>query len=519
LRSNSLSLFLTSSAKAEEEKKQENYRLYLLPDNSPKSLAIAMTMINDGNAVLLFPDPKKPRTYPFGPRGYKACFIQKGKLFKKSFESEEKVASSNIDKIVEVTIGKHKISTKMKPPCDITFSIPQATNFSNAALAKAGIQIAPILQMPHAVFHTHLAPCLETVSLNHLIRGSLYAQKLTQSELDQRALKKLFLYILDGNAAAVKQILKINPRLAVVKFESANTAERIIANKAGQLIKIQGKTAYQLALGEKDTELAGILKAYIVKVKDENEASAQFYAQFPGGSQKEIEEKRWAPIFTQLNQLSLAIKDAEVGDIISSAHPEYKLIVKSESRIDIALNQFRFLIDAALKEAVTSGEHFNSDLLLHAFKIYYDHFKDFFGNNKSSPQALLFWQQVIGFIQRIMPANYVQAFCNGLYDTYEKLQKNSPQGRLLEYNIDYLNDEGHICRKSNPFYPLSVSELGFSFAIYASMAEHHYPARTDKDTSNFSGYWYLVSVKNEKLAELAPHHDFKQESQGNSYRK
>ena len=85
------------------------------------------------------------------------------------------------------------------------------------------------------------------------------------------------------------------------------------------------------------------------------------------------------------------------------------------------------------------------------------------GCHWSDPRAMIFWQQVIGTVQRGLPVNYVQAFCDGLYTTEEKLRDNNPQGRSLKFQ---LFDTGQGAWVSSDFYPLSVSRLGFDYAIY-----------------------------------------------------
>ena len=58
-------------------------------------------------------------------------------------------------------------------------------------------------------------------------------------------------------------------------MEAPKEEEKVMTNKGDQRIQIHGKTAYQIALGEEDTEMEAMLKACIVKVADEKEAHAQ----------------------------------------------------------------------------------------------------------------------------------------------------------------------------------------------------------------------------------------------------
>ncbi len=85
--------------------------------------------------------------------------------------------------------------------------------------------------------------------------------------------------------------------------------------------------------------------------------------------------------------------------------------------------KFRSLLDATLNGVATTGRHFNPQLFTQAVQIYCSDNASHFGNNEEDPRAMVFWQQVIGYIQRCMPANYVQAFCNGIDNTKEKYKK------------------------------------------------------------------------------------------------
>jgi hypothetical protein len=342
-------------------------------------------------------------------------------------------------------------------------------NSSPAQQAAAGTAAAEVknqrqtslLDIPKAVMRNHvfLSPDMDDKSLAAFARSSLYARKLAQPELDQRAVKKLFEHIRDGEIDKVKKILNANPRLALVEWKAAKCEEKTIANKAGQSISIEKKTAYEFAIGEEDTELAVLFRASIVKAANEERADLLLHKQRPKGWEEE-EAKRSAPIFTQLDVLTQAIRNAPLADIISSGDPDYQLIVREGSAVAEQLAEFRSMLDATLKETITTGRHFNATLLQRVFEIYNAHYEDSFGNDWSNPKAMLFWQQSIGYVQRFMPANYVQAFCDGLYNTTRRLQKGTPHGRLSEFEM---YRAGNWARSD--FYPLFSNRLGFDFAI------------------------------------------------------
>ncbi len=273
----------------------------------------------------------------------------------------------------------------------------------------------------------------------------------------QENLKHLLDAILRGDPIAAQKMIKEYPILLLEKLEEKDFVTACSGQKSAK------KTPYQMALAEEDTQMAAMLKAQLIFVADAKEADAQFNEQFPKGWEVD-EQKRWQPIFGQLDTLTQAIRHAAPGDITSSGHPEYKLTVRKGSKVAIELAQFRSLLDATLNEIVTTGRHFNPDLLQRAFQIYDDHYHDYFGNDWSDPRAMLFWQQTIGYIERLFPANYVQAACDGFYNTEEKLRSGTPQARSFKFEVYH---SGRGAWAPADFYPLSSSRLGFDFAIFA----------------------------------------------------
>lgn len=173
-------------AAVEEKAKGGDYRLFLLPDNSDTSLKTVQSIVNGGNAILLYPDAKdKSRA---ASRKYKACFILNGIL-----------RVHPISKILEeVPMGNRAIHVATKMPCDITAQL-NAANLIKVALARAGIRLATLFRIPPSVICTNVLPGMQHSSLAAFAESSFYSHKLAQSELDQR---KLFTHILRfvGNA-------------------------------------------------------------------------------------------------------------------------------------------------------------------------------------------------------------------------------------------------------------------------------------------------------------------------------
>lgn len=191
----------------------------------------------------------------------------------------------------------------------------------------------------------------------------------------------------------------------------------------------------------------------------------------------------------------------------------YKSIVREGTELAIALTQFRSLLKSKMNEIVTIGWHFNTALLYRAFEIYDDHYHDYFGSDWSDPRATLFWQQVIGYIQRFLPANYLQAFCDGLYKTEKKLRNGSPQNRSFKLNR---YDWDWCSWILADLYPRLASSLGFDFAILAcetnSKASHRAWCMRFEARDQPRAFLNLMSIKSSRHTELAQHQSEKSKS-------
>lgn len=335
--------------------------------------------------------------------------------------------------------------------------------------AKRVNQTASIFKQIGPVFPA-LVLNLKNPDLASFASTSLFANHLAKPTLNQKALRELFGYVREGNITQVEKMLKASPHLALLKWKASNEKEKIIANMGGQHIDVEGKTGYQFALGEEDNEMATIFKEAILKVSDEEEAKEQYRAQFPNGWERE-EEKKWQPIFAILNILTEVIRCALEADIISSGDPNYTLTMNPTSDVAMALRHLQELLHTRLNNPVTIGRHYNPGPLLHIFKKYNAHYKNYFGNDRENPRAMLYWR-LAGHLQAPMPASYAQLFCApGLYGNVEQIKKGKPQNRSFKFWTHDIKTNSWI---DMPFYPISAHGLGDNFAIgaCATSAKH-----------------------------------------------
>jgi len=304
-----------------------------------------------------------------------------------------------------------------------------------------------VAKIPDSVMRKHVFTSLDNSSLAALAKTSFYASKLAKSELGKRPqarLRVLFPAILNGKRDEVEEMVAANPHLSLAKWYAPNEEDQVLRNKAGQRIFVQGKTGFQLAVGENDTEIMAILRPGIVKAAGEKEANRQIKAQLPDGW--EIEEaKRWKPVFDSAVAAFAAARNADTCDIVCS--PKFKLTVREGSALNGALRGLVLRGKAILNTPVKTGEHYNSKLQEWGFKAFDEHLKslkDLENFNDphmykwGDPRVVICWRRIVGYIQCLFPANYIQAACDsfyGFYGTERKLKYGEPQARSFRIEV------------------------------------------------------------------------------------
>jgi hypothetical protein len=153
----------------------------------------------------------------------------------------------------------------------------------------------------------------------------------------------------------------------------------------------------------------------------------------------------------------------------------------------------KFRNAVTLKEVTKLQMHYNYQTLILALEIYDGKWDDLYrasGNNYD--KCDLVWRQVIGYLQRGLPAVDRYAFARGLYD----LVKNK---KPLERTTKYKYGDGSFPDTSNVVS--DSSGLGFDYGIYGlvGQAEQWGPSGSGR-----RGCTKLMSSKNFRLAKLMP---------------
>jgi hypothetical protein len=316
----------------------------------------------------------------------------------------------------------------------------------------------------------------------------------------------LLQHVVYGNQAEAEKIIISNPTLLLLR----GTVEDYSFGMDEENHRKNEGTAYQLALGAEDVSfhegefcMAEMIHSYLIKLpQGETEIAKQTMQRFPLGWEAE-DTNRAAKDSAALHKVITAIELASQEDCHSTSEVDktiqhilcgitldapviynsnnLKKIIKAISQADendfeaafgelrnylyqnaiIESPSFNFAVLKAIYQfrnyleprgVISIGKQFNVGLLEEAFKLY-DREYELFGNRWDSAKNMLFWQKVIGYIQRFLPASYAQAFAQGIYYIVEN-------GEKLKRSLEFRHDKNIF------FFPLDSdprSRLGFDW--------------------------------------------------------
>jgi hypothetical protein len=175
--------------------------------------------------------------------------------------------------------------------------------------------------------------------------------------------------------------------------------------------KIEG-TALQLALGAEDTLMCEMMMPFFDKIPNGQMHKLQQYnIQYPDNNANENN----AQDFQALEKVMAAIESSN-----------------SDEECEVALTEFRNYLKPT--SVIKTGKHFNAALLVEALRAYGHNYIRFGGWN--SDKNNLCWTNVIGYLERQLPACYGQAFCQGLINIVEYNQLLQRSFRFLHADYD-----------------------------------------------------------------------------------
>lgn len=280
---------------------------------------------------------------------------------------------------------------------------------------------------------------------------------------------QLVQYIVYGNLKKSEDILKANPLSLRTLLTEIVTVKDYSRRKVKQ-------TAFQAALCAMDDELCEMLANYLTK----EEMNSQYRVIFPAGHEAYYS----AQTAFDFSQIVNTISDSIPADVDKALSLE----LPNNTALWAALEQFRVDFTTRSKqEAVFNPQH-----LIKAFKLYDEKY-----GNWTSNQRDLFWRQVIGYVQRFLPANIAMDFAQGLYARVEMKEKSQ---RSFHFRYD----------GGRAIFPLSLDSslagLGYDYAAagYAMSqgALGWWERWQDGRVAEAVAFSNLVSSKNSNLGRI-----------------
>jgi|GEM_PF-6490295 len=284
-----------------------------------------------------------------------------------------------------------------------------------------------------------------------------------------------------GDEDLARRMIAANPNYLLQRGSTTDFSNR----------KYDNLTPFQAALITGDDVMAEMMKPFFLHLPNgEAEMQRQFAKIFRNGIEAHIASQKqnafnFDAIFNAINTASAT----EITAALNLEGARFDETDEARAKPNEALNLTEKL--NRFREQFTLKSHsekiFNPHHFLNVFEAYVNKFG---WNNPDWHKLDLFWRQVIGFVQRFLPANYAQAFAYSLHDIVENKHR-CPRSFNFRYDPAY------------SFHPPTgwCGGLGFNWASgIARMGGRPHEAA---DIVNMR--WMvtkLMSNKNNRLAEL-----------------
>lgn len=198
----------------------------------------------------------------------------------------------------------------------------------------------------------------------------------------------------------IKDMLEANPELLLWASDAVDPAGNTIPRV----------TPYQFALLAGDDYLAEIIAPYFEKLGERGRVAL---AAQNAECKRDIDRMQTPDIARdyQFDDILKAIKEASPEAVRAALACQFN---ESEYPLHAALAQFR---QHFVPREITAGMHFNYNDLQAALNVYETEFNNLNNGScdKYTNKSVLFWRQIIGYIERLLPACDRQAFGQGIY--------------------------------------------------------------------------------------------------------
>ena len=330
-----------------------------------------------------------------------------------------------------------------------------------SSLLSAPIELS---KLPPEILISCIGSYLGDKSKAQLSQTSKKLHGFFQDDLKKSAVENLYTYILCGEEKKALDMIAICPERLLLREKSVDYSGRIFKNV----------TPFQAAILSHDVTLWKKMEPFFDKLPyGQANKKRQFQEIFPEG----LPEQKPYNFSALLECIHLSAED-KVQTLLDNP-------LDTKSTLGQALENFR----KDFTRLAMEEKFFNPTHLIEVFNIYA---QQCITKNWSSKQLCLFWNQVIGYTQRFLPACYAQAFCQGLYCV-----ANDKQALTRSLACE---DSQHL------YFPLEDSSgLGFDFGIFSVHKAKHLDtlAMAQQNTAVFNGGPLFIELCKGKTSELS----------------
>lgn len=244
-----------------------------------------------------------------------------------------------------------------------------------------------------------------------------------------------------GRLDILQEKLASNPQLVLGRGD--------VITPGGQ--EIQGVTILECAIGAGDPEMAAMIQRYFSNVEHGEEALEIQLARY----RPCLEEMKSQQATYNLKELITIIIESKPEEVTAALNKQFNTNIKLHK----ALDEFR---KAVQPKAITKPQmHYNYQLLIDAFQLYADEWNHLYrASGDDWAKCNLVWRQVIGYLQRGLPAVDRFAFAKSLHELVEG-------NAQLVRDTKYQSGAGSFPDLSAAFSS-NLSDLGFDYGIYAA---------------------------------------------------
>jgi hypothetical protein len=242
-------------------------------------------------------------------------------------------------------------------------------------------------------------------------------------------------------------------------------------------------TLYEFFLGEGDPASAKRIEFGFAEIPNgEGERIRQYERYKPHIEALAEQIKLKKPAF-DLRPLIGIIKQSSPTDITAALNKD----MEHESVLRDALIEFRNVVRP---KRMTVGMHYKHYItLMQAFDLLYDKWEELSNNNQNFDKGYLVWRQIIGYLERSLPAVDRFAFARAFDD----------EERTLKFKYTDTGDEFPDCTDAEG--DLDLSGIGFDVAIFGGRLRLF-----SAELLRWTTFGQHMSSKNFRLAELMQPH-------------